>query len=229
MKGTSRSIGLVLALAGLVVLPACQNAKDMQISELQRQVDDLTAANDDLKERLQSALGAADKANQLALSLQQQLDDCRRQLAAARQPVVEERPQGQAPPGWQQVGKVIWTDVGTDILFDSGKAKLKKGAHETLRQLAETIKANFPDRQIWVIGHTDSDPIKKTKHLWIDNLDLSLNRAATVARELYKLGVEPAKVYVAGQGEYRPKVPNDSKANKALNRRVEIIAIDLNG
>ncbi len=231
MKRMSREIGTVLALAAVVLLPACQNAKDLQISELQRRVDELTGNNKDLESRLAAALNASDKANQMALSLQQQLDDCRRQLAAAPRQVAQpvERPQEQAPPGWHQVGKLVWTDVGTDILFDSGRAKLKKGARSTLTALVSTLRSKYPDRQIWIIGHTDSDPIKRTKNLWKDNLDLSLNRAATVAREMYKLGLDPAKIYVAGQGEYRPKAPNDTKKNKALNRRVEIIAVDMNG
>ena len=90
-------------------------------------------------------------------------------------------------------------------------------------------EAEFPDRDIWVIGYTDTDPIKVTKHLWTDNLDLSLNRAATVGREFYKLGLDADNIFVAGHGEHRPQAPNDTKANKTLNRRVQIVAVDQQG
>jgi hypothetical protein len=31
----------------------------------------------------------------------------------------------------------------------------------------------------------------------------------------------------AGHGEYGPKAPNDTRANKQLNRRVQIVAIEV--
>jgi flagellar motor protein MotB len=68
-----------------------------------------------------------------------------------------------------------------------------------------------------------------TKNLWIDNLDLSLNRAATVTRELEKLGVPGDLVVAGGQGQYNPRAPNDTRENKAKNRRVEIVAIESRG
>jgi outer membrane protein OmpA-like peptidoglycan-associated protein len=205
-------------MLALVVLPACDSSKDIQISELQRQVDDLLAERANLESRLAAAMSDGDRARQMALTLQQQLDDARRQMA-------EGMGQADLPPGWEGTATIAWIDVGSDVLFDSGRASLKKGAMEAVQQLAGTLNSEFPDRQVWVVGHTDNDPIKLTKNLWSDNLDLSLNRAATVAREFYKLGVGADRLYVAGQGEHQPKAPNDTKANKALNRRVEIIAI----
>lgn len=223
MERTSRGMGVLLAAAALVVLPACESGKDMQIGELQRQVDDLLGERSDLESRLAAALSGGDQARQMALSLQQQLDEARRQLAegTAVQP--------ELPPGWKGTDSIAWVDIADDLLFDAGYAKFKKGGPEQVRVLAETIRSSFPDRQIWVIGHADSDPIKTKKDLYKDNLDLSLNRAATVAREFYKLGLDPQYVVVAGQGEYRPKVPNDTEPNKALNRRVEIIAVERQG
>ena len=219
MKRNSSLVGVVLALVAVVFIPACNNAKDMQIAELQRQLDDCQGDLQDLESRYAAALNAGDQARQMALSLQQQLDECRRQLAAGTG--IDE----EMPPGWKGNSSFAWLDIGTDILFDSGKATLKGNATETLQQIANTIKTEFAGRKIFVVGHTDTDPIKVTKHLWSDNLDLSQARAATVAREFYKLGIDAQAVYAAGQGEYNPKAPNDTKTNKALNRRVEILAV----
>jgi len=223
MKWTSRVIAVLVALMAIVMLPACDSAKDMQISELQRQVNDLMAERDGYESRLGEALNAGDKARQMALDIQQQLDECRRQLAAG------EAVSAELPSGWEGTDRIAWIDIGSDILFDSGKASLKKGAAETIADVAATIRGQFGGRQVWVVGHTDTDPIKRTKHLWSDNLDLSLNRAATVGREFYRLGLDPEKVFVAGQGEHQPKAPNDTKENKAMNRRVEIIAVETPG
>jgi chemotaxis protein MotB len=220
MKRTSTCIGVLLGLTAVLVLPACESGKDMQIDELQRQVGDLQTERGDLESRLAAALSAGDQARQMALTLQQQLDEARRQGLVAS---------SEMPAGWEGTDRFAWVEVGDDILFDSGKATLKKGGAEKVAELVATIQANWPDRQVWIIGHTDNDPIKVTKHLWSDNLDLSLNRAATVGREFYKLGLDPLHVVVAGQGEYRPKAPNDTKDNKAKNRRVEIIAVEVQG
>jgi chemotaxis protein MotB len=219
MKGTSLCLGALLALAAVLMLPGCESGKDMQIDELQRQVNDLQTERSDLESRLAAALSGGDQARQMALSLQQQLDEARRQLAEG---LVG---QPELPPGWEGTDRFAWVDVADDILFDSGKASFKKGGAERVGELASTIQAEWPERQVWIIGHTDTDPIKVTKNLWQDNLDLSLNRAATVAREMYKYGIDPQRLVVAGQGEYRPKVPNDTDVNKAQNRRVEIVAV----
>ena len=182
MKRNSSLVGTVLALLAIVFIPACNNAKDMQIAELQRQLDDCQGDLQDIESRYAAALNAGDQARQMALSLQQQLDECRRQLAAGT------GMEADLPPGWEGTGSLAWLDLETDILFDSGKATLKGSATETLQNIATTIKSEFAGRKIFIVGHTDTDPIKVTKHLWKDNLDLSQNRAATVAREFYKLG-----------------------------------------
>ena len=219
MQGNLRRISVLLALTAVILLPACESGKDMQIAELQQQVDDLRFQRSDLESRLAAALNGGDQARQMALSLQQQLDEARRQLAEG-----EAQP-GHLPEGWEGTGQIAWVPLAGDLLFDSGKAKLKAGGAETVAAVARQISESFPNRQIFVIGHTDSDPIKVTKNLWDDNLDLSANRAMTVARELQKLGVDASRIIAGGQGEYNPRAPND-EASKAQNRRVEIIAVE---
>lgn len=219
MKRMSRSVGVLLALTAVVLLPACESGKDMQIDELQGRVHALEIQRDGLDSRLAAARNAADQAGQTALSIQQQLDEARRQIS-----MMENRPTN-LPEGWEGTGQIAWVQLEGDLLFDSGKAKLKKGAEEVVTAVAGQIKENFPNRLIFVIGHTDSDPIKVTAHLWNHNLDLSVNRAMTVALELQKLGIDAQRIVAAGQGEHNPRVPNDTKRNKSQNRRVEIVAL----
>ncbi len=220
MKRMSRVRGMLLALTAVVLLVGCESGKDLQITELQQQVDDLRLQRGDLESRLAAALNGGDRARQMALTVQQQLDEARRQLAE-----MEAQP-GNLPEGWEGTGQIAWVPLAGDLLFDSGRAKLKKGGAESVAAIAQQINESFPNRQIFVIGHTDADPIKVTKNLWDDNLDLSVNRAMTVARELQKLGVNAERIIAAGQGEYNPRVANDTKVNKAQNRRVEIVAVE---
>jgi chemotaxis protein MotB len=220
MKRMSRVRGMLLALSAVVLLVGCESGKDLQITELQQQVDDLRLEQADLESRLAAALSGGDRARQAALTLQQQLDEARRQLAN-----MEAQP-ANLPGGWEGTERIAWVPLAGDLLFDAGKAKLKAGGAEAVAAIAQQINESFPNRLIFVIGHTDSDPIKVTKNLWDDNLDLSANRAMTVARELQKLGIDAQRMIAGGQGEYNPRAENDTPANKAMNRRVEIIAVE---
>lgn len=217
-------VGVVLMVGlALVWSSGCgPSPKDLQIQALQEKVDQLERENGDLMFRLSNAKGERDEFRGRALELQQQLADCRSALS--------EMPAAAAtadqPEGWQGYQGISWIDLGSEILFDSGRAKLKDSGVETIRNVATQIRQNFPDRMIWVIGHTDSDPIKHSAKLWKDNLDLSLNRAAAVHRQLQELGLDAQRMIAGGQGAANPKVPNDTKANKALNRRVQIVAVE---
>ena len=58
----------------------------------------------------------------------------------------------------------------------------------------------------------------------VDNWDLSVKRATSVARALQlKYGVDPGRIIAGGRSEFYPKVANDSPANRTVNRRTEII------
>ncbi|WP_120350578.1 OmpA family protein [Sulfitobacter sp. D7] len=68
-----------------------------------------------------------------------------------------------------------------------------------------------------ITGHTDS----RASDAY--NMRLSYNRANSVARVANQVGAKIADV--RGYGERMPAVPNNSAANMAKNRRVEIICI----
>ena len=78
----------------------------------------------------------------------------------------------------------------------------------------------FNDRRFLVIGHSDNQPLKSTT--FKDNWDLSAARALTVTRFLVQAGMDPKNLLPAGSGDSDPIVPNNSAANLARNRRIEI-------
>jgi chemotaxis protein MotB len=205
-----------LSLAAL--LTGCgPDGREMQIQALQADKNRLMMENEDLAQRLADAQADADRTSRRALELQSMLDDARRQLAAGRG--------SDLPEGWTGTDTFAWTDLAENILFDSGKAELKSTARSELEKVIRTIQSEFAGREIWVVGHTDSDPIRASAKLWKDNLDLSANRAMAVVREMQRLGVDAQRLTAAGQGEHHPKAPNTTRANKAINRRVQIIAV----
>ena len=71
------------------------------------------------------------------------------------------------------------------LLFESGKADLGPEGQAALREIANQIKAT-PHKQVFVRGHTDSDPVKKPETLERfphGNIQLSAERAVAVAPE----------------------------------------------
>ena len=107
-----------------------------------------------------------------------------------------------------------------DVIFDAGQGDLKDTQQLILHALAQSLK-NVP-YTILIEGHTDNDPLpagSKYKSNW----ELSLARAMAVVRYLVHVeGLSPKRMGVAAFGEYHPRVPNDSPANRAKNRRIEI-------
>ena len=103
------------------------------------------------------------------------------------------------------------------ISFDVNKADIKPESYGTLKSIADVLKEN-PGVSVKITGHTDSDGDDAL------NLDLSKRRAESVKNELSsKFGVEASRMETEGAGESKPVAPNDTPANKAMNRRVEFI------
>ena len=124
----------------------------------------------------------------------------------------------------EQTSRGLVITMANDILFDSGKAKLKRDAHDVLKKIASVIQEAAPDRNVGVEGHTDSVPIKHSG--WKSNWELSAARATNVLHYLIdECGMEPQKMSAIGYGEYRPVETNDTKEGRGRNRRVEIIIL----
>jgi chemotaxis protein MotB len=107
--------------------------------------------------------------------------------------------------------------------YDTGKADLKDKARATLDRIAPVIRT-LPN-EIRIEGHTDNVPI--STYEFKSNWELSVRRATEVVRYLVENGeISPNRISAAGYAEYRPVAENDSEANRALNRRIEIIVVN---
>ena len=106
-------------------------------------------------------------------------------------------------------------------LFNPGSASLRKSTGAKLDHVLSVLRERYHDRVIDVIGHTDSDPIKKSK--WKDNWELSSQRALSVLRYLTEHGISAEKIRAVGAGASRPVASNATSKGKAKNRRVEIV------
>ncbi|MFQ5677068.1 MAG: flagellar motor protein MotB, partial [bacterium] len=113
----------------------------------------------------------------------------------------------------------IFIELKDSMLFDSGSAILKPNYFKLLSVISKML---FKDaKEIRVEGHTDDIPIRTRKYP--SNWELSVDRALSVVKYFVKKeGVSPDRLVVAGLGEFRPIVPNNSPKNRAKNRRVII-------
>ncbi|MGZ8266821.1 MAG: OmpA family protein, partial [Burkholderiales bacterium] len=71
-----------------------------------------------------------------------------------------------------------------------------------------------------ITGHTDNQPIRSVR--FPSNWHLSQERARSVAHMVGARLSEPGRVNAEGRADSEPIAPNDSPANRARNRRVEI-------
>ncbi|MEZ0228945.1 MAG: flagellar motor protein MotB, partial [Planctomycetota bacterium] len=82
--------------------------------------------------------------------------------------------------------------------------------------------SKYDEFTIELSGHTDSDPLRATAKVYMDNHDLAAKRANSVRRFLTAKGVPAGRIYLSAWGETRSLATETTKEGKAQNRRVEI-------
>lgn len=106
--------------------------------------------------------------------------------------------------------------ITQQLQFDLGKASLRPVSFPILDAISDVLSAN-PKITIEVQGHTDNVGLASY------NAKLSQQRADSVKGYLVKKGIGDARLVAKGYGMTQPLLPNDTAANKALNRRVQFI------
>jgi chemotaxis protein MotB len=110
--------------------------------------------------------------------------------------------------------------IPSSVTFAPGQAKVSDQGRDVLGRVAKVVRQRFADKTIYVEGHTDTDPIRKSKDRFRSNRHLSAERADAVATYLEKSGgIASRKIVIVGFGPWDPEDP----ADKAANRRVEIV------
>ncbi len=208
---TRLTLGLAIVAAALTVfVTGCgPDPKDQKIR-------DLTAENDQLNSDL------ADRDRQLNDAVVRE-NDARRTIDELNQELAQLRAGGKAREGeWSTFQNFDMISVPGSVLFDSGSADLTANGRKTLANIASDIRSRYGDRDIYVVGHTDAEPIQKSK--WRDNWELGAHRALAVIRTLHDNGISYDQLVQASCSEFRPKKIVSSR-RVAENRRVEFYAV----
>lgn len=118
-------------------------------------------------------------------------------------------------------GRVV-LELATDVLFASGRATLNRDGKDALLEVA-AILATLPDKRFQIEGHTDNVPIRTAQ--FPSNWELAADRAISVVKTLIEGGMAPDAVSAASYGEHRPIAANETRDQKASNRRIEIVMV----
>lgn len=216
---------VILVITG-TLLAGCNNKR------LKDERDALYMQNQELQDRLTQAQAAHDAAVADRDRSAAEMARIQAELEAAQAAVAAARSNANRTPasrgntgGFGRIANVesfeneglLTVRVQGDILFSPGKADLKASSRQTLSQIVDVLKREYPGNAIRIGGYTDSDPIRKSK--WKSNEELSLARANAVRSYLREQGISASRLFAAGYGSTNPR------PTKAQSRRVEIVVV----
>jgi outer membrane protein OmpA-like peptidoglycan-associated protein len=117
-----------------------------------------------------------------------------------------------------------------NVVVTNRELKLKKQVHfqhdsseilpdsmAILEEIADVLRTHQEITNVEVQGHTDNQGSAPY------NLKLSGDRAQAVVDALVKLSVDPLRLVAKGYGDTKPLLPNSTEANRAKNRRVQLM------
>jgi chemotaxis protein MotB len=195
------------------VLQSKSDTLSQAIFELRRKVADLDAENAKLKASIASLVKAREEQVQKVSSTYESMLEKMKSEISKGQVTISELE-----------GKLTVNMVDS-ILFDSGKAEVKKGGLEILGKVISILK-DVNDKSIRIEGHTDNVQIVRAlAKRYPTNWELSAARAINVARYLQDEGIDPGQLSAVAYGEWKPVGDNDTEEGKAKNRRIEIILV----
>jgi OOP family OmpA-OmpF porin len=102
-----------------------------------------------------------------------------------------------------------------EVHFGHGRAGLDTAGKALIDRLIGALNI-CPEAKISVSGHTDASGRARR------NLALSKRRARGVASYMIQKGIDAGRLNAIGYGDKRPVAPNDTRANMARNRRIEV-------
>jgi len=205
-----KTIALLTCLVSVTVFSGCTDWKKKYEAQLavSKNLEGLL-----LRERTEKS--------QLAEQNQKTIDELQRQIAELNKSPAEATGFEGYDVKFDPSAGTITVTLPNTILFNSGQASLKGATSRELDDIQSVLQRKYPNNPIDVVGHTDTDPIKKSK--WRDNWQLSSERALAVAGYLMKRGVPEERIRAVGCGPARPVASNSTASGKAKNRRVEIV------
>jgi chemotaxis protein MotB len=219
-----------MCLAGVVLVLVAGCA----FSDVNRMNSRLKDENARLLSENRELQAKAEGARKDVTDKQMEIERLKEELATARRGQGQPKPAVAKTTGAFDGVKDVEVQEGADqtrvilkeeIFFSSGSCEITERGKKTLDQVAGILKDKYRGNRIRIEGHTDNQPIVRTRDKYASNWELSGDRAFAVVRFLESKGVSPGSgnLYGAGYGQYSPVASNDTPAGRQKNRRVEIV------
>ncbi len=117
----------------------------------------------------------------------------------------------------------LYISLPNRILYKKGDDRISKDGKSVLDMMAEIFKKN-PKMDVLVEGHTDPDPVRRTRYKFKDNWGLSSARAINAVRYLISQGVNGKQLSGAGRADqYTTGELMEGKDAHAYDRRIEFV------
>jgi flagellar motor protein MotB len=117
--------------------------------------------------------------------------------------------------------------ISGQVLFSLNSDQLQPEGRQLLNSLVTPLRGYLASRNelLMVSGFTDDRSIRGGSSQFVDNWELSAQRALTVTRTLIDEGMPASMVFAAAFGAEQPATPNVDEAARAKNRRVEMAPV----
>ena len=117
--------------------------------------------------------------------------------------------------------------ISGSVLFSSNSDKLQPDGRQLLKSLVTPLRVYLGERDemLMVSGFTDDVPVQAGNSRFADNLELSAQRALTVARTLIDEGMPSSLIFSAAFGAEQPVASNADDKGRSRNRRVEMAPV----
>ena len=121
--------------------------------------------------------------------------------------------------------------ISGSVLFTLNSDQLQPDGRLLLKSLAAPLAAYLRGRDelLMVSGFTDDKPVADSNSRFVDNLELSAQRALTVTRVLVEEGMPRSGLFAAAFGPEQPVASNADAAGRSRNRRVEMAPVPRSG
>lgn len=202
----STKLGMIAVLSATLVVSGCQSMNNTQkgaaIGAVTGAIIGKTTSNKKTKRAfIGGAIGALTGAA-VGNYMDRQEQEFRNELAGSGIEVVRE-------------GDNIRLVMPSNVTFGTDQSAISSNFYSTLNAVADVMN-KYDKTFLSIEGHTDSTG--SAAH----NQRLSEQRANSVKHYLAGRNIQSERLYTQGYGESLPLVSNDTAANRALNRRVEI-------
>ena len=229
LSKTLLSLTAIVALGPLMTGCASNQALRASLSDRDDLIRSLRAEKQAIQDRIQSITYDRDQLQMTLNGRALEVNPVRTQDASFRDnmpdvegPKVDAEKLTSVGVTYSRTGDTSVFQIPSSATFASGSATLSSNGEKALREVIQQLKQNFPASDYFIEGHTDSEPIRRSR--FTTNRDLSYHRSRAVHDFLVEQGeVDDSRCVIVAHGPHRPIDVNATPEGRAHNRRVEIV------